>query len=604
LLFRLLVDLPRSFGRHFRAYRKYTGNHMFALTGLNFVMSWAEGLGLALFFPLLRGAQGGEQDSLSSSFNSILSALGVDPTPTAVLPLIVAVFVFKGLLMQATYSYQAYLAAQIPLRLRREIVGGLRRVDYRTIDGTNTGFVSNLLVNEVYKVSSGFISFVRTFPPTLNILVFFTMVLWLDWRLTLLCGVMALIAIMIVGITGRIAMLASRTLTRESAKLSSLLIQLVQAFKYLRATAGFGTFESKIGDSAQRMAKAEYKSGAVGALSQSLAQPLMVVFLAGIIYYQVAVQNQPLGSLFVLLLYFFRIMTELWMLQSSWQTFMGYSGSIDIVYATADKYHAEVEATGTKPFEPLSSEIALSGVSFSYIPGTEVLRDVDLKIPRNSTVAFVGESGSGKSTLVDLIVGTLKPSAGTITYDNTPLRELELESLRRNVGYVPQDAMLFDDTVGNNISLWKPAEDAKILDAAKRAKALEFIEAMPQGLASEIGDRGFKLSGGQRQRIAIARELFKQPSILVLDEATSALDTESERAIQHSVDSLKGQMTILIIAHRLSTIRNCERVCVLHGGKIVEMGSYDELLARPGSRFQRLCQLQELTREIAAPAAG
>src|SRR5688572_23321403 len=228
--------------------------------------------------------------SRSAVIAAILRGIGVEPTPIAVLPLIVGVFVLKGLLMQATYSYQAWLASRIPMKLRLEIVDNLQRVDYRTLDTTNTGFVSNLLVNEVARAQSGFTSFVRSFPPTLNILVFFTIVLWLDWKLTVACGAMALAAIALVGITGRIAARASRATTEENAILTSLLIQLVQAFKYLRATAGFGELSKKIAASADRAAKADYRTQAAAALSQSLAQPLMVVFLAGIIYYHSGVQ--------------------------------------------------------------------------------------------------------------------------------------------------------------------------------------------------------------------------------------------------------------------------------------------------------------------------
>jgi subfamily B ATP-binding cassette protein MsbA len=274
------------------------------------------------------------------------------------------------------------------------------------------------------------------------------------------------------------------------------------------------------------------------------------------------------------------------------------------VYSSLETFQNEAEPNGARTFKELASEIALRDVSFQYLPDKSVLRRINLRIPRNSTIAFVGESGSGKSTLVDLIVGTLKPTSGQITLDGTSLAEFDLETLRPRVGYVPQDAMLFDDTVGNNISLWKPATPEQLRDVARRAKCLEFIESMPQKLASPIGDRGVKLSGGQRQRLAIARELFKSPAILVLDEATSALDSESERAIQHSIESLKGEMTILIIAHRLSTIRNCEHICVLHEGEIVEEGSFDALLARPGSRFARLCQLQKLTSQTADGAVG
>jgi subfamily B ATP-binding cassette protein MsbA len=451
----------------------------------------------------------------------------------------------------------------------------------------------------VNKVDYGFTAFARTFPPTINILVFFVIVLWIDWHLTIVCVVMAFVVIAIVGVSGRAASNAARTQSRENAVLSSLLIQVVHAFKYLRATAGFSRFEGKIAASAERSAEAELRANSAGALSQALVQPIMVVFLAGIVYYQVAVVKQPLGALFVLMIYFQRIMSELSTLQTYWQSFISYVGPIELVYDAMGQLRADVEATGTRVAAPLADAIELTDVTFGYAPGREVLRGVDLKIPRNSTVAFVGESGSGKTTLVDLITGTLKPDAGTIAYDRTALTEMDLATLRRQIGYVPQDATLFDDTIGNNITLWSQATTDNIRDAAERAKCLEFIDAMPEGLDSQVGDRGIKLSGGQRQRLAIARELFKRPSILVLDEATSALDTESERAIQQSIDSLSGQMTILIIAHRLSTIRNCGAICVLHEGRIVEAGSYDELISRPGSRFARLCQLQELVRETA-----
>jgi ABC-type multidrug transport system fused ATPase/permease subunit len=590
-MIRLVTELPRTFGRHFRRFRKYTGNHMFALTALNVVMSWAEGIGLALFYPLL--ATDGD-DPLSSAFSSVLQFFGIESTPASVLPLIVALFVLKGLLVFATYSYQGYLASRIPLVLRREIITALRHANYRSVAGDSAGFVSNLLVNEVNKVDAGFVAFVRTFPPTLNILVFFAIVLWLDWRLTLLCAAMGLCAIAIIGVTGRIAARASQVLVKENATLSSLLIQMTHAFKYLRATAGMGVFEKKIDASARSSADAVFRNYSASALSQSLAQPLMVILLAGILYYHAVVENQPLGSLFVLLLYFFRIMTELWALQYNWQTFISYHGPIELVYDAIASYSDEREQQGSRRFEPLREQIELDGVSFAYEPGRDVLRDIDIRIARNSTVAFVGESGSGKSTLVDLILGTLEPTRGRIAYDGVSLAELDRESLRRQVGYVPQDAMLFDDTLGNNIALWSDASEDEIRAAARRAKSLEFIDAIPEGLASRVGERGIRLSGGQRQRIAIARELLKKPTILVLDEATSALDSESERAIQQSIDELSGQLTILIIAHRLSTIRNCKHVCVLHEGRIVEHGSYDELATRDGSRFQRLVQLQEL----------
>jgi ABC-type multidrug transport system fused ATPase/permease subunit len=591
----ILVDLPGLFTRHFRAFRRQTGNHLFALIGLTTLMSYAEGIGIALFFPLFKSE--GADDAVSHALNRALRILHVSPTPTGTLPFIVGAFVLKGLLQLGTNSYQGYLAAHVPLRLRKEIVRGLRRLDYSAVLGKNSGFESNLLVNEVPKVGIGFTYFVRVFPSAVNVVTFFCIVLVLNWHLTLLCVLMGFVAVGVLGITGRIAHHESAVEVRENSTLASLLIQMVQAFKYLRATGGFGKFEEKIGASAERAARAEARTSAASALSGAVAQPLVVMFLAGLLYYRSAVQHEAIGPLFVLLLYFVRIMTELWTLQYNWQMFVGYLGPIDLVYSSLQKLEQSAEVNGARSYVASASEIVLRNVSFSYAAKRLVLRDINLDIPANSTVAFVGESGAGKSTLVDLIMGTLKPSAGEIALNGISLTELDLETLRHRIGYVPQDAMLFDDTVANNIALGAPATEEQIIDAARRAKCLEFIEAMPQKLASQIGDRGVKLSGGQRQRLAIARELLKHPTILVLDEATSALDSESERAIQQSIESLTGEMTILIIAHRLSTIRNCDRICVLHDGQIVEEGSYDELQARPGSRFARLCQLQELTRE-------
>jgi subfamily B ATP-binding cassette protein MsbA len=246
----------------------------------------------------------------------------------------------------------------------------------------------------------------------------------------------------------------------------------------------------------------------------------------------------------------------------------------------------------------LRDAITFDQVMFSYKTGRRVLDHIDLRIAKHSTVAFVGESGSGKSTLVDLMMGTLKASSGTVAVDGTSIADLDLATLRQRIGYVPQDAVLFDDTVAANIALWSDAYTSEqIRAAAERARCLDFVDTMPHGFDTQIGDRGVKLSGGQRQRLAIARELLRDPDLLVLDEATSALDSESELAIQQSIDQLKGRMTIVIIAHRLSTIRGADRVYVLADGKIVEDGGFDELAARPGGRFRRMCELQEVAQQ-------
>ena len=236
--------------------------------------------------------------------------------------------------------------------------------------------------------------------------------------------------------------------------------------------------------------------------------------------------------------------------------------------------------------------IIFENVSFGFHSGGEVLRSINLEIRFGQMVAFVGSTGAGKSTLLDLIPRFYDVSSGRITIDGIDIRSVTLESLRRQIGLVSQEVLLFHDTIGNNIHYGRPDKSQEeIIATARAAHAHEFIQAQPNGYETVVGDRGTRLSGGQRQRIAIARALFVDPAVLILDEAASALDAESERWIQATLDSLHGERTILVVAHRLSTILKADTIHVLEDGRIVESGPADALLKRTG-RFRTLYDLQ------------
>jgi subfamily B ATP-binding cassette protein MsbA len=239
------------------------------------------------------------------------------------------------------------------------------------------------------------------------------------------------------------------------------------------------------------------------------------------------------------------------------------------------------------------STIELRNVSFRYEGiETPALQDISLTVKTGEVLAIVGSSGAGKTTLVNLIPRFYDPTAGAILIDGADLREIRLPAIRRQMGIVSQETLLFDDTVRNNIAYGKDEvnEDA-ITDAAKAAYAHEFIMRLPNGYETLIGENGVKLSGGERQRLAIARALLRNPPILILDEATSSLDTESERMVQMALANLMKGRTTFVIAHRLSTIQRADRIAVLAGGRLVDIGRHEELLAKAGV-YQRLYQMQ------------
>ena len=252
------------------------------------------------------------------------------------------------------------------------------------------------------------------------------------------------------------------------------------------------------------------------------------------------------------------------------------------------------EAPDAAGIQEFKDRIAFEGVQFSYESGREVLKGVDLEIPRGKMVAIVGESGAGKSTLVDLIPRFYDATGGRITIDGKDVKKLKVKDLRSLMGNVNQDPILFNDTIFNNIAFGvENATEEEVIAAAKIANAHDFIMEKPEGYQTNIGDRGTKLSGGQRQRLSIARAILKNPPILILDEATASLDTESERIVQDALDHLMSTRTTIAIAHRLSTVKNADEIIVLHEGKVVERGRHDQLIALDGY-YKKLNDMQSL----------
>jgi ATP-binding cassette, subfamily B, bacterial MsbA len=284
---------------------------------------------------------------------------------------------------------------------------------------------------------------------------------------------------------------------------------------------------------------------------------------------------------------------------NSFQQALGASSQLFVFMDTEDVVK---EKTGAKPLPRFADEIRFEGVSFSYQSdgegSREILHDIHLEVKRGEILAIVGSSGAGKSTLVHLLPRFFDVTGGRILVDGHDIREVTLGSLRTQIGIVTQETVLFNDTVRNNIAYGQPHVPMKEVEAAARAAlAHDFIQALPAGYDTVIGERGVRLSGGERQRLAIARALLKNAPVLILDEATSALDSESEALVQSALHNLMSGRTVLVIAHRLSTVRRADRIVVIENGTIADIGAHEDLMKKFGT-YRRLYELQFASTEM------
>jgi ATP-binding cassette subfamily C protein len=355
-----------------------------------------------------------------------------------------------------------------------------------------------------------------------------------------------------------------------------------------KATNGLGQIARRFGDLQYQLEMNLSTLRYLFELISTLA--VLIGIFVGVTYLQLSV-----SSLVVFLLVFYRVSPRISAMQGLQSQTLSNVPAMRAVEELDEGALRAREPSGDDAVLPLERAVALEDVDFEYGPDACVLEAVSLAIPRGQTTAIVGPSGSGKTTIVDLILGLLTPTRGAVRVDDAPLSDLDLAAWRSRIGYVAQDGSLFHDTVAANIRLGRiSATDAEIVEAARLAFADEFIQDLPDGYDTVVGDRGVRLSGGQRQRIALARALVRKPEILVLDEATSALDAESEEKILQAVDRLARRTTIVIVTHRLATVRGADTIHFLEKGRIVESGSWSELVSS-GGRFAQMQAQQDLT---------
>jgi len=387
--------------------------------------------------------------------------------------------------------------------------------------------------------------------------------------------------------------------TRGQEQMGDMASTLQETLAGIRIVKAFGREEAeekRFRVSNEGFLRMTMKAIQVSSLGSSHMEVIGVVGVAAIVWYggYLVIQGAMTpGAFFSFLTAMFMAYTPIRRLSSTNNTIQQALSASERVFSVLDLDNERAEDLGHKELAGIRRSLEFQGVTFRY-EGHEaaVLTDIDLSIRAGEVVALVGSSGSGKTTLVSLVPRFYEPTKGTLLIDGRDIRDYTLQSLRRHIGIVSQDTVLFDETVAYNIAYGRPeAGDQEIIEAAKAAYAHEFIQRLAEGYQTLIGENGVKLSGGERQRLAIARAILRDPPILILDEATSALDSESERIVQLALSNLMKNRTTLVIAHRLSTIQKADRIVVMERGQIVEVGSHDDLLER-GGVYKRLHAIQ------------
>jgi len=556
----------------------------------------AEGFGVSMVLPLLQSDIGESENTLSRLISGLFNFVNLPPHGTNILILLVIFFFIRAVLLIGQTWYQAELLSNHLSFMRSGLIRSILNTDYLHLTKYDAGFLTNAIVREVQAINAGLRNLIDLMVALVTASIYIILPILLQPVVTLF---MIALAIPIAGLSAimiRKTRASSIRFTEVHGRQESFFIEGIRNAKFVKATGRVPIITDRMVREIDRVSQVFRKLFILGGITRYAPEPLVVFVMAGVIVVYTRGFDQPITEILFLMFLFFQSSKNMLRVQSTLRQFIEATGSLQLHKKLKKDLDDNAVVDDPNSKQPnLDADIEFSNVTVTYSGATAPALDgIDLKIPNRTAVALVGPSGSGKTTVANLVCGLIAPASGSITLDGVSYDSLRLSNLQRSVGYVTQESAVFNGTLTENVTFWESSPNQQRVGEILKRLELRGVGTGTAGADFSdhvIGGDGAQLSGGERQRLSIARELYRDSKIMILDEATSALDSELERKIDNLLEEQRGNKTFLIIAHRLSTVKNADLVYVLDKGKVVESGSFDQLVEANGE-FARMVKLQ------------